>query len=888
MGYADPDGTNWQTGGYYSNPQVVWSSTNGPYGGYIVQWSGGGSTGTSLPTVAGAVTEAVAAGASAAISNTPIPISWGERRINGKVVDKIVKAIDPETNFGSEILCVCAGKPLFRDVPNDLSKIMADSTVIYNEAEGGVVHEAVNSVVWYDGTSDLQIQDPTFVTQYGADEVPGRVGLMTAIIDYNSYAPWNGARPHHTIFITDEAGGTLFSPWGGSWDEDFKGSTVVLTDDDMTATSTDTWDAVRSTVSHSSGRRYFEFVINSLGGSSSLGVSLASWGFTDENNLVNYSEHGLGTSIGSSAGTYGHTLLDGTVRNAGLGAGSGSNTLGALVVGQRYGVAFDLNIPGYWISDDGVVWHGAVGGTPDPVNGTGSQIEVGYHGLAEYYIAWNGYDSGDSITIFTDGELFLYEPPGELGTRNWGEVFVAMGGECNLDPNNIITVGITKASEGGVIYDGLNWTDFVTTSGRGTNIDWWEDGPDIYIKQSEIDDPDSDVDEIPLNHRYIKSEERGTSEAQRAAEGRKPSVVEVSAYEVSRQFQHSMVPTRSEAHESVKVDKIILPWVMTAAAMADFGSIALGKLESEVEPHDLSLPPMVPYIRLRPADIVEYDEEGKTQKTKVFNWIFASDHGIEVTLRKISSHTTEVAPDIALPVIEPNLAAYRGLQPPLIVNTSILYPPTLVDTSQDLTPPLLTNTSTLYAPTLELGSTFATLNPADKHADITLSNGDLTASTNQVGGFRSVRSTLAMSGSDKIHIEITLDALGHAHGVIIGLADAAANILPVYPGNGDDTLGYQISGNWWGGQSGGGTFAVPTAGDVLTIEIDCAAREVKVAKNNDAFAATATIDAANLEDDANWFFALGLIAGGGPTTVTVNFGDSAWSRTPTSGYVGLS
>jgi hypothetical protein len=308
----------------------------------------------------------------------------------------------------------------------------------------------------------------------------------------------------------------------------------------------------------------------------------------------------------------------------------------------------------FWVTSDGVTFSGGAG---DPAAGTGGSTGVANligSGAVQFWIGFSGFDAGDAIHLYTDEELFLYTPPGELGNRNWGDVFVAMGAECNLDPDHIITVDITKDSEGGVIYDGLNWTDFVTTSGRGTNIDWWEDGQDIYIKQSEIDDPASDVDEIPLNHRYIKSEERGSSEVQRAAEGRKPSVVEVSAYEVSRQFQHSMIPTRSEAHESVKVEKIVLPWVMTASAIADFGSVALGKLEAEVEPHDLSLPPMVPYVRLRPADIVEYDEEGKTQKTKVFNWIFASDHGIEVTLRKIAMMTTLPPIEIALPDIEPN------------------------------------------------------------------------------------------------------------------------------------------------------------------------------------------------------------------------------------------
>jgi hypothetical protein len=89
-----------------------------------------------------------------------------------------------------------------------------------------------------------------------------------------------------------------------------------------------------------------------------------------------------------------------------------------------------------------------------------------------------------------------------------------------------------------------------------------------------------------------------------------------------------------------------VPWVMTAEAAATRSAIALGKSEMEMEEHKLSLPPTVPYFRLRPVDIVEFDEQERGIRTKVRSWTLDSDWGVEITLQKL--FTTAADPTVPL------------------------------------------------------------------------------------------------------------------------------------------------------------------------------------------------------------------------------------------------
>src|SRR3954471_6632527 len=93
--------------GYFPGTEVGYGSDiHGAYGYF---WSDGGDGSAASPNGTGNVGEGMAAATGGAISNTKIPISWGDRRIYGKVVDHIIKALDPATGIGAETLCISAG-----------------------------------------------------------------------------------------------------------------------------------------------------------------------------------------------------------------------------------------------------------------------------------------------------------------------------------------------------------------------------------------------------------------------------------------------------------------------------------------------------------------------------------------------------------------------------------------------------------------------------------------------------------------------------------------------------------------------------------------------------------------------------------------------------------
>jgi hypothetical protein len=618
------------------------------------------------PPAAQPVGEAVAAAQGGAISNTKMPISWGDRRIYGKVVDHIIKALDPDTGIGAETLCISAGEPLFKDVPNNLYKILSGSTVLYDETQGGVVHPAVDAVTWYDGTSDDQPQDPLFVEKFGADVVPGYIGQMIAVIDFNTYEPWVGKRPEpFTIFIQDAVGGKRYRPWGGTWSPDHQASNIDLSDGDKTATTNvdNNGGMVRGTVGHSAGRWYFELIVNASGGTAnSFGICNQRWGMIGPD--ADWETGSLG-----AGGEYLNKSVAVDLNN--------NNFVGGFLgawnfncphsVGARIGVAVDLDEKHWWAAPDGVSWYGVSvepGTVAYPLESIGSFTTLTSLTEPVLYLAFQGYDLGDSITIYTTLDEFAWEPPApESGTtegeiRNWGEVFVELAKISNLDPNHVITQDITAGSVGGIIYDGLAWSDMITNAGKIENIDWWEDGQDIYIRQTANDNPATDVAAIPSSHRYVIDENKGATDAERGGERRKPVVYSIGYYDVSRQFQESFMMARSEAFVSVREEKLSTPFVMTATEAATRSAIALGKTEMEFEEHHFELPPMVPYVQLRPADIVEFDEESRPFKTKVSNWTLETDWTIKTSYRKLFTTATNPVVPFESEIITANMPEY--------------------------------------------------------------------------------------------------------------------------------------------------------------------------------------------------------------------------------------
>lgn len=170
------------------------------------------------------------------------------------------------------------------------------------------------------------------------------------------------------------------------------------------------------------------------------------------------------------------------------------------------------------------------------------------------------------------------------------------------------------------------------------------------------------------------------------------------------------------------------------------------------------------------------------------------------------------------------------------------------------------------------GVTYATWNPADKNAGITLSNGNLTAT--QGGASRAVRSTIGKA-SGKYYWELTQTGGGEADW---GIGNSSAS-LSTWLGNDANGLSYDSSD----GKLYKGGVAVATGGATYTtthtigIALDVTAGTVSFYKNN-----VAQYTAFSHGIAGTIYAMVGSFAA--TPVVTANFGATALTYTPPAGY----
>lgn len=171
---------------------------------------------------------------------------------------------------------------------------------------------------------------------------------------------------------------------------------------------------------------------------------------------------------------------------------------------------------------------------------------------------------------------------------------------------------------------------------------------------------------------------------------------------------------------------------------------------------------------------------------------------------------------------------------------------------------------------------YATLNPSDKSANITLSGGDLTATGN--GLWYSVRATQGKS-SGKWYWEITCTTVGGSGMFAGGIMNSSA-VLTNYPGANVNGRGYHAaSGNIFNNGDTGVPGITYTSGAVIGVALDMDNGECKFYKNNTQSGSTLT------GLTGTWYPALS--PGDFPSQgsiLTVNFGASALTYTPPSGF----
>jgi hypothetical protein len=170
-----------------------------------------------------------------------------------------------------------------------------------------------------------------------------------------------------------------------------------------------------------------------------------------------------------------------------------------------------------------------------------------------------------------------------------------------------------------------------------------------------------------------------------------------------------------------------------------------------------------------------------------------------------------------------------------------------------------------------------TWNPADKHADVVLSGGNLIATIGGVSNWYNARSTSdGAKSTGKWYYEITLTA-----GVecFIGIGTSSQSLaLGAYLGGSAESWGY-YSGSGAVYHSGGtsGARSTWTTGDVIGVAYDGTADTVSFYKNG-------VLEGAAETGVTGTFYPMVSLFNG--ASVTANFGASTWAYDPPSGYAG--
>ncbi len=166
--------------------------------------------------------------------------------------------------------------------------------------------------------------------------------------------------------------------------------------------------------------------------------------------------------------------------------------------------------------------------------------------------------------------------------------------------------------------------------------------------------------------------------------------------------------------------------------------------------------------------------------------------------------------------------------------------------------------------------TYATWNPADKDASISLSGGNLIYTGS--GSASTVRSTISKA-TDKWYWENTINTAANA---AVGVTSIGGS-LSTFPGGAGATTswGYLLNGNIYNNGSIITSVATFTNGDIISCALDVSGGTLAFRKNNTLVYTASLV--------GSTYFA----AGGGPSgspIVTTNFGATAFVYSPPVGY----
>lgn len=176
---------------------------------------------------------------------------------------------------------------------------------------------------------------------------------------------------------------------------------------------------------------------------------------------------------------------------------------------------------------------------------------------------------------------------------------------------------------------------------------------------------------------------------------------------------------------------------------------------------------------------------------------------------------------------------------------------------------------------LSVAVTYATRNPSDKSANITLSGGNLIATNPSITSWSSVRSTIGKS-SGKRYREYTIGSGTDRH-VGIGKSTATLASFPWFDANW--YAYYYNDGNKVTNNSYSSFGAARNTWNIIWVALDMDAGTIAMYKNN---VIQGTFMFTGLS--GTFYAMVGLYGGGASTSVTANFGATPFAYTPPVGF----
>jgi hypothetical protein len=677
---------------FASNPTTIAGIQGSALGGSMT-FSGSGDSGSS--TTSSPLTTPVPQtapelpGFVAATWGFIIPVSAGERRIVCRVIWKGPDVM-AANNFADVTVLLSVGYALDKNAIKHLDNLFGDGLLVF-DAPTGFTADGL-TLIFYQG-DDAQMPDPDYVANVGAAYAPGHRGQMLIKLKFNT-EPFGGRIPSFTAVIRDE-GSNVFLPWGGSWDIANKAGPLDLTDDDMTATYTDpggflsTPGVVRSTNSYTSGKRYFEFEVNSIGPTTYGGVSAWRWGW-----ITDTSASPLTVLLGTNPYKTLGVPADGGWITQGLGAGSGNcNT--TFAPGTRYGVAFDITNRWWLVTTDcGATWNGGVG-DDDPLTPEFDMFApTALSDASEFWIAFSGGDLNDGITIYTD--TFLCPPPGDPTEFLYTYGISLVADYVGFSSSQFLFAGIPELATGIIITTDINLLDFLKNSARLLGARFWESGNRVKF-QRRVEGTSYTVDRTVLTDDILFRNEKGSMPRTRENPRKIPSIVELTYFADTIQFTSSVIQARSEVVDSPTKMQLSVPWVDTPDQMLGFATRALYDGIAEAEGGTVGLPPA--HIDIEPADIIELgitDDLADVVQVKA--------------IKRLTNDAMEIEYTTFLQDVEIERVGYAGEMPEIVIAAGIIEAsasqttqlPTqfaLIQTGDIITAQVLSQTTTLPSQT---------------------------------------------------------------------------------------------------------------------------------------------------------------------------------------------